>query len=128
MQQSLTRLFVRSRSSAQQMSTWSTRKLSPLATIPSMLETTASTYTASATKLGLRARRRSASMCTGLCMCLRARRRVIRWNLKVRVLHPYVRCLRLSPRNTSLEILVLVWRKQTSNMARGTIRLRRKAC
>ena len=84
-QQLLTRLFVLSRSSAQPMNTWSTRKVSPLATIPSMLETMASTYTASATKLGLRARRRSASMCMGLCMCLRARRLVIRWNLKVRL-------------------------------------------
>ena len=72
-----------SRLSAQQASTSSTRKPSPLAIILSMREMTASTCTALAMKLGLRVRRRSASMCMESCMCRRARRRVIRWRLKV---------------------------------------------
>lgn len=47
----------------------------------------ASTYTASAMKLGLRAQRRSALMCMGLSMCPRARRRAILWRLKVRSIY-----------------------------------------
>ena len=72
-----------SRLSAQRTSTSLIRKLSPPVIILSMRETTASIYTASAMKLGLQARRRSASMCMESCMCRRARRRVIRWRLKV---------------------------------------------
>lgn len=89
------------RSSTQQTSTSSTTKPSRPATIASKPATTANTSIASATRPGLPARRRSALMCTELCMCRRVRRRVIRWRMKVRSKFPYMLSL-LVPRGVWL--------------------------